>query len=159
MSIRTTTGIFEHRIEGKRYPLYRQGHCACCGKELPEGQVKFCSDGCCRQYVSEPPTMSFREKVNWDRLKRIALDRDGYECQECLKRGIHRKAQEVHHVVPIYLGGAEFEPGNCVSLCSEHHKMFHRALPRARVNRSEGSGNLTRRKMVDYWEKLEGEGK
>jgi hypothetical protein len=157
MAQRTTTGTVVHKFEGKRYPEYRKGQCACCGKELPTGQIKFCSEECCDQYVSEPPAMSFREKVTWDRLKRIVLDRDGYECQECLKRGIHQKAKDVHHVVPIYLGGAEFEPGNCISLCGEHHKMLHRALPIARVKRSEGSGSLTKKKMVEYWGRLEEE--
>ncbi len=155
MSTRSLKGERERIIIGKKYPEYRKGSCACCGKELPAGTIKFCSDECCRQYVGEPPTMSFRERVTWDRLKKIVLLRDDYFCQECLKRGIERKAEEVHHVVPIYLGGAEFESGNCISVCSEHHKMLHRALPRARVERGEGGGRLTKREMDEYWEGLE----
>lgn len=154
MAVRKITGTVEHRIDGKRYPAYREGYCACCGEALPEGQVKFCSDACCRRYVEEYPSMTYREKMTWNRVKKIVLERDGYACRECSKRGVEKKAEEVHHVVPIYLGGAEFDPGNCISVCSEHHKMLHRALPRARVQRPGGEGRLTKREMDEYWERL-----
>lgn len=53
-------------------------------------------------------------------------------CEECLKSGRTRAAQEVHHVKPILSGQSEetmrrlaYDPTNLQALCHECHKAKH----------------------------------
>lgn len=59
----------------------------------------------------------------WRRARLLALQRDHYLCQACLKKGRITKATEVHHVVPLdsdpTLG---LELGNLQSLCWDCHE-------------------------------------
>ena len=57
------------------------------------------------------------------RLRRMALQRDGYLCQWCLRKGIHRRAEEVHHIVRVDVDASQaLTLGNLVSLCRECHE-------------------------------------
>lgn len=83
----------------------------------------------------------------WRRLRRLALQRDHYLCQHCLKKGTIKTATEVHHIKPI----ADFpelalDLGNLVSLCWNCHEETKprgtatASMP-ARVIRINGSGD------------------
>ena len=57
----------------------------------------------------------------WSRVRRRALDRDGWRCRKCGKAGI----LEVHHVKPLDDGGDD-SLDNLVTLCRGCHIDHHR---------------------------------
>ena len=70
----------------------------------------------------------FYHKPAWRRLRLLALQRDHYLCQECLKHHRFTAATEVHHVLELEehpeLG---LDLDNLVSLCwSCHEQTKHR---------------------------------
>ena len=64
----------------------------------------------------------------WRRLRRLALQRDRYLCQDCLEKGVIRTATEVHHVAPVdERPELALELDNLRSLCWEcHERTKHR---------------------------------
>lgn len=48
-------------------------------------------------------------------------------CEECLKQGIYKPAEEVHHIVPLNDGGTHTR-SNLVSLCRSCHMKAHALL-------------------------------
>lgn len=58
----------------------------------------------------------------WPSLRRKHLEREP-ECQACGRR----KDLEVHHVVPVHVGGAEAEldPENLITLCADPCHFVH----------------------------------
>jgi len=48
-------------------------------------------------------------------------------CEECLKNGVLKPAEEVHHIVPLADGGTS-ERSNLISLCRSCHMKAHEAL-------------------------------
>ncbi len=61
-------------------------------------------------------------KNRWlvDRYRPIVLERDGYKCRQCGKRG----DLEVHHIKPLSRGGSP-APKNCLTLCVDCHIKVH----------------------------------
>ena len=59
-----------------------------------------------------------RSLAKWKRVRRLALDRDGYRCRACGKAA---GRFEIDHVVPIAAGGAPFDLDNLQSLCRPCH--------------------------------------
>ena len=53
----------------------------------------------------------------WRRLRRAALDRDGWRCQSCGRAG----RLEADHVVPLERGGEPWDPENLQTLCRTCH--------------------------------------
>ena len=53
----------------------------------------------------------------WERVRRLVLVRDGWQCVRCGKRG----AMEVDHVMPLAKGGAAYALDNLQTLCRDHH--------------------------------------
>ena len=52
----------------------------------------------------------------WERLRRLVLDRDGWRCQACGKAG----RLEVDHKRSLHLGGSN-DPSNLQALCRGCH--------------------------------------
>ena len=65
----------------------------------------------------------FYGRAAWKRLRVMALNRDHWLCQECLRQGRLRQAREVHHLKPL-----EDYPelglvlSNLESLCHDCHE-------------------------------------
>jgi 5-methylcytosine-specific restriction protein A len=57
----------------------------------------------------------------WDRLKPIAMKRDSYLCQSCIKKGIATAAAQVDHIKPKALGGTD-ALSNLQCLCDACHR-------------------------------------
>lgn len=72
--------------------------------------------------------MNYSSK-SWTRKSDNIKRRDGYLCQECLRRGKVTTADHVHHINPTETHNAlSWDNDNLVSLClSCHNKMHHRA--------------------------------
>lgn len=45
-------------------------------------------------------------------------------CEQCLKSGIYRETEEIHHVKPLSEGGTHDE-SNLIALCKECHARTH----------------------------------
>ncbi|MCC8044199.1 MAG: HNH endonuclease [Clostridiales bacterium] len=48
-------------------------------------------------------------------------------CEECMKRGVYVKADEVHHIKPLRDGGTN-APSNLINLCRKCHAEAHAKL-------------------------------
>ena len=59
----------------------------------------------------------FYSTPRWKRLRRVALDRDGWRCRQCGKAG----RLEVDHIQPMHKGGAFWDLDNLQSLCVSCH--------------------------------------
>lgn len=58
----------------------------------------------------------------WPRVRRLALERDDYLCQDCRREGRNNLATEVDHVEPIdKRPDLRLALGNLRSLCHAHH--------------------------------------
>ena len=56
----------------------------------------------------------------WDLIRQVALDRDGWRCQDCGKAG----QMNVHHLRAVHQGGSN-ELGNLETLCEGCHLARH----------------------------------
>lgn len=65
---------------------------------------------------------SERYGANWKRISEAYRSRHPF-CEDCLKRGIYRKTEEVHHIKPISHGGTN-EESNLRSLCHDCHSRY-----------------------------------
>lgn len=58
------------------------------------------------------------------------MKRDAYLCQDCLKRGMYKPAEEVHHITPLTPENINDESitlnmDNLISLCKDCHAKRH----------------------------------
>ena len=61
------------------------------------------------------------QQGRWRRLRRTVLDRDNWRCVRC---GFPDRL-EVHHIKPLWKGGARFDADNCETLCRGCHIAEH----------------------------------
>lgn len=93
----------------------QKGKCRICGADLPQGQRKYCSRDCFLGWFQQ-----FNPPFIWREFRQKAFERDNYTCVKCGKkdqdwnRGDHLVAD---HIVPIALGGEEFDLNNVQTLC------------------------------------------
>lgn len=74
----------------------------------------------------------------WARIRKGALERDGYRCQKCGRAG----RLEVHHVLPVYKGGTD-DLDNLLSVCRGCH---------IRITKEESGPQLSPAEAA--WERL-----
>lgn len=103
--------------EPESFPDYGPGKCLFCGITLPPRKRKYC---CGSHGYKYRLAIATQELISWAEFRKRILERDNYICYEC--KG---KAEVVHHNTPIYKGGIEFDPANCISLCENCHKIKH----------------------------------
>lgn len=73
---------------------------------------------------------TFYKSTAWQRCRALAIKRDSYLCQDCLRLGRITPAEEVHHIQPltpenIRRPEVTLNLENLVSLCRECHKARH----------------------------------
>ena len=61
------------------------------------------------------------DRRRWERVRRAALERANYRCQKCG----HSGRLDVHHVTPLYLGGAVYDEANLAVRCRSCHQGEH----------------------------------
>lgn len=75
-------------------------------------------------YEAHEQKVGEREVLPYE-LKNSVLDRDEMACQCCgCKGGEFRETFDIHHIVPVSLGGKD-DPNNLVTLCLVCHKLVH----------------------------------
>jgi len=71
----------------------------------------------------------------WELARAAALDRDGHRCTVArFLGGPCSSILDVHHLMPVAEGGAEFDLDNLITVCHRHHPMaegVRRAVLRA----------------------------
>jgi hypothetical protein len=67
-----------------------------------------------------PFDLDARYPPDWVRVRRVVLDRDGYQCRNCKSN----EGLQVHHIVPLRSGGTNHW-SNLVTLCVECHASLH----------------------------------
>ena len=80
---------------------------------------------------------NFYHWAEWEKLRKVVLKLDNYECQICKKKGRYRKAVIVHHIKhlkdrpDLALSIWDGEERQLVSLCKQCHRDVHpeRLLP------------------------------
>lgn len=74
----------------------------------------------------EDKYIKFYHSKAWKLARKQALTRDHYLCQECLRQGIVRTANTVHHIVPIKDDfNKRLKLDNLETICLEHHNQEH----------------------------------
>ena len=70
-------------------------------------------------------TKKYRSCTRWNKVRKIALERDYYMCKMCLAENvITRDKLEVHHIIPIAVDSNKaYDVDNLITLCVNHHKM------------------------------------
>lgn len=109
--------------EVKEFPNYGKGRCVYCGKNLPPGRRKYCSDSHRRKYFLETYPYFV---VHWSQFRNAIIERDHNRCWSCGVTDSCEVYLEVHHIIPLHKGGAEFDPENCITLCEKCHRKKHR---------------------------------
>lgn len=67
-----------------------------------------------------------RYGAKWRRIRKRYV-KEHPLCEHCLEAGVIKPVQEVHHIVPLSLGGTNDE-SNLVSLCRSCHMKEHAKL-------------------------------
>lgn len=96
---------------------------------------------------SDLKKQGFYHSPEWRKLRVVALQRDHYLCQNCLRNHRIKKATEVHHIKPVMdFPELALDLGNLESLCWRCHEETKRhgrcgASPGVRVIKVSGSGD------------------
>ena len=145
--------------------------CCNCEKPLPRGRRKYCDGNC---------GYEFFVKHNFGLLKFKIFERDNNTCQKCGYKWEPYNAEkeswveyikhsyrqtdciECDHIVPICLGGDEFDENNLQTLCVKCHKKKTKEDMKAlaEINRKEKEEKERikfeekRAIYCGYWEKI-----
>jgi 5-methylcytosine-specific restriction endonuclease McrA len=88
--------------------------CLNCEKPVAKGRSRYCSAECAYKFFVKNSHSLLRDK--------IANDKD-YFCCSCNKKIPDRNHFILDHILPIALGGAEFDESNLQILCFECDKV------------------------------------
>lgn len=90
--------------------------CPACNKPNKRNAI-CCSRECSIRFFDE----EFAVK-DWKELRMKAIKRDDYTCRKCGKRDRNTSALVGDHIVPIAIGGEEFDIDNVQTLCIDCDK-------------------------------------
>ena len=63
-------------------------------------------------------------------------------CKECF-------SEEVHHTVPLHMGGSIFDPRNLVALCKAcHHEVSNRIISQIKAARFSSNGDVSKNLVI-----------
>jgi 5-methylcytosine-specific restriction endonuclease McrA len=128
------------------------GHCIVCGKKLPKYKRKYCSDACRYELLAEIKS--------WPIIRREALKRDNYTCQDCGYKAPSigwlqsTTGLEVHHIIPIHAGGDEFDLKNLITLCHDCHVQRHKRINASKRNIGNMSISEANKLQQNHQQKL-----
>lgn len=143
-------------LAGENHPSWKGGEvevvCDNCDEtfygypsNIERSKHHFCSPECSSEALSgenhprwKPDVQKWRSTGFWIETRRLALERDDYTCQMCgVTSEEAEDALQVHHITPVYVGGAKYQPENLTTLCSGCHDEAHDALNYPHWNSSE----------------------
>jgi 5-methylcytosine-specific restriction enzyme A len=86
--------------------------------------------------IREDNLMKFYKSKEWRSLRKVALQRDHYECQSCKRKGKYRKGQNVHHMKELKEHPAlALTLDNLETLCIPCHNEEHERLDKVNNKR------------------------
>ncbi|MFB6085032.1 MAG: HNH endonuclease [Halorientalis sp.] len=165
----------EQDFSGEDNPRWNGGkqefECDVCGDKVERhpgrvtGEIVACDEDCHRKWLSESftgdghPNWEGGDTGNygrgWNRVRKQALERDGYECTHCGKgKDEIGRNPDVHHIVPVrvFAEAEAYEKAdahfldNVVSLCVDcHRKADVGRIPKARLRSYVSTGRETSR--------------
>lgn len=76
---------------------------------------------------------AFYGSRRWKNLRQYVRSRDKGLCQECLKKGIIKQGDAVHHIIKLNVRNYQNEdislnPENLITLCADCHAAKHRKV-------------------------------
>ena len=78
------------------------------------------------KYKRNKERKAFYQSAAWEKCRRLALERDSYLCQDCLKQNILTPADMVHHIRELKdCPQLSLTLSNLVSLCNACHNKKH----------------------------------
>ena len=81
-------------------------------------------------------TKRFYKSKAWIKCREAVLARDNYLCQRCLKKGILKSADVVHHIEHLQDNpGRAFDESNLESVCAACHNRLHPEKGRRETNK------------------------
>ena len=103
------------RLKKKTFNADGQLICINCGRVLSGRRWLYCSDEC---------SLAFYKKYvkDWGVIREEVFKRDNYTCVKCGTKAKVMEDLECDHIIPIFLGGSEFDKENLQTLCSDCHK-------------------------------------
>ncbi|WP_328031817.1 HNH endonuclease signature motif containing protein [Halalkalibacterium halodurans] len=82
------------------------------------------------RYGRDPVIDAFYKSPEWRRLRALAFERDNGLCQRCLKRGILKRADVVHHLIEVKEDwNRRLDLEILESLCHGCHNAEHKGSP------------------------------
>ncbi|MDO4285242.1 MAG: HNH endonuclease [Eubacteriales bacterium] len=97
-----------------------------------------------RKCIADHNIHGFYDWGPWKKLRREVLEADRYECQQCKRRGIYRRATTVHHINYVkkhpelalekYYEWQGKKKRNLISLCHECHEEVHGYRKKKRIS-------------------------
>lgn len=79
------------------------------------------------KYKRDKKTKEFYESIAWKKCRELALIRDNYLCQSCLKEKRIRKADMVHHIIELKDDWSKaLDLSNLISWCNSCHSRHHK---------------------------------
>lgn len=124
-----------------------KGHCIVCGTKLPKYKRKYCSDSC--------KNVLLAELKSWPITRNEALKRDDFTCQDCGYHSPDGDGLEVHHIIPIYKGGDEFDMNNLITVCHECHVKRHRRIRKSKRDIGQMSIDGANKLQQDHQQRFE----
>ncbi|WP_431030043.1 HNH endonuclease [Lysinibacillus sp. LZ02] len=86
-----------------------------------------------RKLITEDKVIRFYQWCEWRKLRKKALERDRYECQQCKHNGRYSKAENVHHLKEVKdYPELAMTLSNLESVCITCHNKEHKRF--AKVN-------------------------
>ena len=104
---------------------YKQCAVGGCPEIVRSGRCEKHSRQQKKQWSADRYNEPFYNTVLWQKVRR-AYRKKYPLCEECLKRGITKAAEMVHHITAIRDGGSKTAWSNLKSLCNECHGEEHR---------------------------------
>lgn len=105
-----------------------KGHCIICHAPLGKGRKKYCTQECFENWFKQ-----FKPPFLWNEIRRRVFRRDHHTCVQCHKR--KKDMEKIYgdysvfatmiadHIIPIALGGEEFDEKNVQTLCHDCNKV------------------------------------
>ncbi|KMJ55222.1 hypothetical protein AB685_28400 [Bacillus sp. LL01] len=82
------------------------------------------------KYSRDPVINTFYQSKEWKQVRALAFERDNGLCQRCLKRGVLKPANVVHHLVEVKEDwNRRLDLEILESLCHKCHNSEHKRVP------------------------------
>lgn len=115
-----TRQLFATIISPEAQERIKNNQCPGCGKPKEEWKRntkwRCCSKECTKEYVRNMVTFG------WPDLRMEAIKRDSYTCKLCGKKHETKKGLIVDHIIPIAIGGEQWDINNLQTLCQSCNK-------------------------------------